>query len=93
MNHSWRCPACTKMTAPIMGNTEQMLKAAIALHIIEAHEELSAIRAVDKARIQCMNEHCELGRTKVWNLKSQVMEPRLTDYDRKWFAGAKIRWE
>jgi hypothetical protein len=93
MNLTWRCPACTKVSPPITATTELGLKAAIALHIIETHEETSAIRAVDKARMQCMNEKCELGRTTVFNFKSKTYEPRLTDFDRKWLAGCLVRWE
>lgn len=73
--------------------SQDHLDLAVAAHILSAHEEPSALRAVDKARLQCTNAACEIGRKNHQNLSIGKAELALTDYDKALLAGMRIAQE
>lgn len=84
----WQCPLCDEC-GYFERSTEDALDIACAAHILR-HEEESALRAVDKARLECIQPECSLGCRKGYNSAAQIMCPKLTDYDKRFLSGVKI---
>lgn len=86
----WRCPLCKPEDGTIERGSQEFLDAAIGNHILTAHEERAALRAVDNARISCPAVACEIGRNAHYNKTLGCAELKLTEYDRRLLSGMRI---
>lgn len=70
--------------------TEQLLNLVVASHILK-HEERVALAAVDRARLQCQEINCAIGKRNYYTaVKGELT---LTDFDKSLLAGMKIAVE
>jgi hypothetical protein len=89
----WHCPLCTQEDGTVERGSQDHLDAAVANHIIVAHEERAALRAVDAARLSCPQTVCEIGRAMHYNKSLGCAELKLTDFDRRLLNGMRIGGE
>ena len=90
--YQWSCPLCEKVDGFFERQTELGLTIAVATHIIN-HEERAGLRAVDRARLTCCETSCSLGKNRKLDPDTQEFVPRLTEYDRKFLSGVRIKIE
>ena len=64
----------------------------IAAHVLQ-HEERAALRAVDRARLECTTIGCEIGRKNHQNLSIGNPNLTLTDFDKTLLAAMKINYD
>lgn len=86
----WSCPCCDGVT--LVALTDAALSMKTATHIKEVHERGAALRAVDRARMECRSPVCELGRNRTYDLKSQTWGEKLTDFDYNFLRASRISW-
>jgi hypothetical protein len=91
MIHKWSCPLCESASGYFERSTEYALAVATASHIITAHEDRASLRAVNSARLHCTEIKCSLGMDKVYDSSAASFVPKLTEYDRKFLCGNKIK--
>jgi hypothetical protein len=95
MNHQWcwQCPLCSEEIGYFARHTKLGLHVAVAEHILHAHEEPAAQRAVDRARLECTQTECSLGCRKKYDVSDANMVPKMTEYDMKFLSGVKVKIE
>jgi hypothetical protein len=85
---SWTCPLCIG-DEPIVRGSEEFLQMAVASHLL-FHEERAALKAVDRARIECRVAGCEIGKKNCLNLGTGNPCLALSEFDRTWLQAMKI---
>lgn len=90
MTHTWTCPLCEEVDGKIERQTRLALEVAMATHIMN-HENSAGLRAVDRARLGCTDTTCSLGKGRAYDSSAQSFVPKLTDYDKKFLSGCKIK--
>lgn len=90
MSHKWTCPLCEEVDGKFERQTKLGLDMAVAAHILR-HEHAAELRAVDRARKTCQSTDCSIGRNKFYDSASADFSPRLTDYDKKFLEGVRIK--
>lgn len=86
--HSWKCPLCMDDLGKIERQTEFGLIVATANHMT-IHMDEASLHAIDRARLQCTEVNCSIGKAQRYSTAGIV--PKLTDYDRKFLSGLKIQ--
>lgn len=87
----WKCPICADDEAIVRGSQEH-LNMAMAAHILK-HEQTAALRAVDRARVECVSPSCEIGRKNHWNKTIGSSELSLSEFDRNLLSAMKVGTE
>ncbi len=90
MSYFWDCPLCDEAGGHFERQTKFALDIATAAHITN-HVDAGSLRAVDHARMTCHEMNCAIGKNKVYEGVSGIFAPRLTEYDRKFLNGIKIK--
>jgi hypothetical protein len=92
MTYEFICPLCEEFEGKFVRHTKLGLHVAVAEHILR-HEERAGLRAVDKARLECVQTECSLGCRKKYDASDANMVPKMTEYDMKFCQGIKIKIE
>lgn len=88
-HYVWQCPCCSDDEGRVSRLSEAALDLAVMMHI-KRHENVAALRAVDRARIQCDNPFCGIGKTKQWDETTGSTILKLTEFDLNLLHSMKI---